>query len=219
MKNKWLLALTLLLVFSMTQAVRPVQAQISEKKESVCLSPKMVKLKGDMDKVWIDHTIWTRNYIVSAISASPDQGDVLNRLLRNQQDIGNVFKPYYGEAAGNKLADLLTEHIQIAGKIVAAAKAGNQTDVKNLQTEWHKNADDIARFLSTLNPNWPFKTVQDMLYTHLQLVTDIVLDSLKGNWEASILATDKNETHMIHLADTLTTGIIQQFPEKFQGNQ
>lgn len=215
MKKKWLLALTLVLAFSWTQAAGSVQAEVGGKKDAVCLSPQMVQLKGDMEKVWIDHTIWTRSYIVSAISNIPDQKNVLNRLLRNQQDIGNVFKPYYGEAAGNKLADLLKEHIQIAGKIVAAAKAGNQAEVKKLQGEWHKNADDIATFLSALNPNWPFKTVQDMLYTHLQFITEIVQATLKGDWEASIAATDKNEVHMIHFADILTMGIVKQFPEKF----
>lgn len=216
-KNKGLLALllTLALVFSMTTAVISVQAKVGEEKESACLSPKMVQLKGDMQKVWIDHTIWTRSYIVSAISNRQDQKDVLDRLLRNQQDIGDVIKPYYGEAAGNKLADVLREHILIAGKIVAAAKAGNQADVKKLEEDWHRNADDIAKFLSTANPNWQFKAMQDMLYTHLQLITEIVLDCLKGDWKADIAATDKNEIHMIHFANILTEGIVKQFPGKF----
>ncbi|WP_209446906.1 glycosyltransferase [Paenibacillus jamilae] len=216
MKNKWLLALslTLALVFSMTPVV-VAQAKAGEEKGSTCLSPKMVQLKGDMQKVWIDHTIWTRSYIVSAISNRLDQKDVLDRLLRNQQDIGNVIKPYYGDAAGNKLADLLREHILIAGKIVAAVKAGNQADMKKLDADWHTNADDIAKFLSEANPNWQFKTLQDMLYTHLQLITEIVLNCLKGDWKADIAATDKNEIHMIHLADILTEGIVKQFPGKF----
>ncbi|EGL17302.1 hypothetical protein HMPREF9413_1323 [Paenibacillus sp. HGF7] len=216
-RNKCLVAilLTLALVFSMTPAAGSVQAKAEDKADSVCLSSKMVQLKVDMQKVWIDHTIWTRSYIVSAISNRPDQKDVLDRLLRNQQDIGNVIKPYYGEAAGNKLADLLREHILIAGKIVAAAKAGNQADVKKLEADWHRNADDIAKFLSAANPNWPFKTLQDMLYTHLQLITEIVLACLNGDWKADIAATDKNEIHMIHLADILTEGIVKQFPGKF----
>ncbi|OXM83016.1 glycosyltransferase [Paenibacillus rigui] len=215
-KNKGLLALllNLTLIFSMMPVVS-VQAKVNEEKGSVCLSPKMVQLKTDMQKAWIDHTIWTRSYIVSAISNRPDQKDVLDRLLQNQQDIGNAIKPYYGEAVGNKLADLLREHILIAGKIVAAAKAGNQTDVKKLEADWHRNADDIAKFLSSANPNWQFKTLQDMLYTHLQLITEIVLDCLRGDWKADIAATDKNEIHMIHLADILTDGIVKQFPEKF----
>ncbi|MDP4098808.1 glycosyltransferase [Paenibacillus sp. P96] len=216
MKNKWLpaLLLTLALVVSMTPAVS-VQAKAGAEKDLTCLSPKMVQLKGDMRKAWIDHTIWTRSYIVSAIANLPDQKDVLDRLLRNQQDIGNVIKPYYGEAAGNKLADLLREHILIAGKIVAAAKAGSKVDVKKLEADWHKNADDIAKFLSTANPNWQFTMLQDMLYTHLQLITELVLNCLKGDWKADIAATDKNEIHMIHLADILTEGIVKQFPGKF----
>jgi len=216
MKAKWLLALplALTLVFSLTSPV--ISASAHEKKQAaICLSPKMVQLKGEMQRVWIDHTIWTRSYIVSAISNRPDQKDVLDRLLRNQQDIGNVIKPYYGEAAGNKLAELLTEHILIAGKIVEAAKTGNQADVQRLETDWHRNADDISKFLSGANPYWQFKAVQDMLYTHLQLITEIVLSCLKGDWKADIAATDKNETHMIHFADFLTEGIVKQFPAKF----
>lgn len=217
MKNKGMLALLLTsaLVFSVMQAGVSVQAREGKETNAVCLSPKMVQLQTDMQKVWIDHTIWTRSYIVSVMSNRPDQKDVLDRLLQNQQDIGNVIKPYYGEAAGNKLADLLKEHILIAGKIVAAAKAGKQADVKKLEADWHRNADDISKFLSAANPNWPFQTLQEMLYAHLQLITEIVLDCLKGEWKADIAATDKNEIHMIHLADILTEGIVKQFPEKF----
>ncbi|RUT35910.1 glycosyltransferase [Paenibacillus zeisoli] len=217
MKNKWslVLPLSLALLTSSSPALVSGQAETAQERSSTCLSPHMVKLKTDMQKAWIDHTIWTRSYIVSAISNRPDQQDVLNRLLQNQQDIGNLIKPYYGEAAGNKLANLLREHIQIAAKIVAAAKAGNQSDVKKLDADWHRNADDIAKFLSTANPNWQFKELQEMLYTHLQLITEIVLDCLKGDWKADIAATDKNEIHMIHLADILTEGIVKQFPSKF----
>lgn len=214
-KNKWMLALllTLALVCTMMPAV---SAQATGgKKDSTCLSPKMVQLKGDMQKLWINHTIWTRSYIVSALSNLYDEKDVLDRLLQNQQDIGNAIKPYYGEAAGNKLAGLLREHILIAGKIVAAAKAGNQAEVKKLEKDWHANADDIAEFLSAANPNWQFKVLQEMLYTHLQLITEIVLDRIRGDWKGDIAATDKNEIHMIHFADILTEGIVKQFPEKF----
>lgn len=213
-----MLALVFVLALSMgmTGGIGSAQAKAGKQKDASCLSPKMVQLKADMQKALIDHTVWTRSYIVSALANLPDQQDVLDRLLRNQQDIGNLIKPYYGEAAGNKLADLLREHIQIAGKIVAAAKAGNQADVTKLEADWHRNADDIAKFLSAANPNWPFKTVQEMFYTHLQYITEIVQDRIKGDWKADIAATDKNEIHMIRLADILTEGIVKQFPEKFK---
>lgn len=212
MKNKWLLTLLMTLAFSVS--LMPTAAAV-ERKDSACLSPQMVQLKTDMQKVWINHTIWTRIYIVSAIANLPDQQDVLERLLQNQQDIGNVIKPYYGEAVGNKLAELLRKHIVIAGEIVEAAKANNQAEVAKLEADWRRNADEMAKFLSEANPNLSFATMQEMLYTHLQLITEIVVDRLKGDWKADIAATDKNEVHMIRLADLLTEGIVKQFPEKF----
>jgi hypothetical protein len=98
-----------------------------------CISQSAVQLKGDLRKFWIDHAVWTRNYIVSAIAGLEDQEKVLNRLLKNQEDIGNAIKSYYGEAAGNKLTELLREHILIAGKIVDAAKSGDQGKCEKIQ--------------------------------------------------------------------------------------
>lgn len=53
------------------------------------------------------------------------------------------------------------------------------------------------------------------MYTHLRLITDIVMACLKGDWKADIAATDQNESHMIGFADFLTEGIVKQFPDKF----
>lgn len=98
--------------------------------------------------------------------------------------------------------------------IVAAAKAGDMAGVKKLDGDWRRNADDIAKMLSAANPYLPFETLQNMLYKHLDFMEEIVIACLKGDWKADIAATDKNENHMIHLADILT-GIVKQFPEKF----
>jgi hypothetical protein len=59
-------------------------------------------------------------YIVSALADLEDAGPVAERLLRNQDDIGNAIKPYYGDDAGRKLAALLRDHILIAAGIVKA---------------------------------------------------------------------------------------------------
>jgi GTP cyclohydrolase I len=41
---------------------------------------------------------------VSALSNLPDAQVTAERLLRNQDDIGNAIKPFYGEEAGNRLS-------------------------------------------------------------------------------------------------------------------
>src|SRR6266513_5771003 len=81
-------------------------------------------LRDSMDKLWEDHVTWTRLYIVSAAATLPDKDSTAQRLLQNQTDIGNAVKPFYGDAAGDKLTALLKDHILIAVDIIDAAKKG-----------------------------------------------------------------------------------------------
>jgi hypothetical protein len=75
----------------------------------------------------VDHTGWTRNYIISFIAELPDTNLVAERLLKNQEDIGNAIKPFYGTQAANELTSLLKAHITGAVDLLKAAKAGNTT--------------------------------------------------------------------------------------------
>ena len=53
-----------------------------------------------MRQLWEDHITWTRLVIVSAATlpdALPDLDPTVQRLLRNQDDIGDAIKPFYGD--------------------------------------------------------------------------------------------------------------------------
>lgn len=193
-----------------------VGAEVRTPAKQTCVNASVINLKYPMQKLWIEHAWWTRSLIVSKLAGLNDQNDVLTRLLKNQEDIGNIIKPYYGSEAGNKLTGLLKEHILTAGKIIDAAKKGDQKNVDQFNKEWYKNADEIVAFLTTANPNWSKKELTQMFYTHLQLTTDEVVDRLKGNWAEDIQRADTNETHLIHMGDLLTEGIVKQFPKRFK---
>lgn len=182
-----------------------------------CISQSEVQFENTFRRLWIDHVLWTSNYITSATTAgTEDQKQVLTRLLKNQEDIGNAIKPVYGEKAGNKLKDLLKEHIVIAGKIVDAAKVGNEASVKQLNKEWYRNADDIAAFLSGANPSLKLDDLKNLLYMHLRFVTDDLSASLAKDWNARIVSIDEGITHIILMADTISAEVVKQFPDQFK---
>jgi hypothetical protein len=174
------------------------------------------KLRADMRKLWEDHITYTGLYAIAAIDGGLDANTIAGRLLHNQDEIGNAIKPYYGDAAGDKLGSLLRDHILLAAEVVKDAKAGDSAAQDAANKKWYQNADDIAAFLSSANPNWPQKTLQDMLHTHLQGVTDQVVALLKHDTAALSAAYDKNAQHMMMMADALTSGIVKQFPDKFR---
>lgn len=172
-------------------------------------------LYQDMRKLWTDHVIWTREYVIASLDDRPEAPKVAERLLRNQEEIGAAIVPYYGQAAGDKLSALLKEHILVAVDLLDAARTDNQTKLADADARWRKNADDLATFLSSANPNWKTKDIVDMLNNHLNLTTQEAVAHKNKNYAEDIRLFDEIHNQILTMSDEISAGIIKQYPEKF----
>ena len=169
-----------------------------------------------MRELWEDHIVWTRMVIVSVVDELPDTSQAVDRLLANQDEIGDAIKPFYGEAAGDALSALLREHIAGAADLLAAAKAGDQTAVDAALEAWYANGDEIAAFLAAANPqSWPLEEMKVMMRDHLDLTLAEALARLEGRYADDIDAYDAIHAQILHMADMLSDGIVAQFPGRF----
>jgi hypothetical protein len=176
----------------------------------------MLAFQDQMRKLWEDHILWTRQFIVSVAHSLPDAGPTAQRLFANQADIGNAFRRFYGNAVADQLTQLLTEHIQIAAQILTAAKAGDQAGVATASAAWTANADQIAALWARINPrSWPLDQMQEHMHSHLALTLDEAVKRLTGDFAGDIAAYDQVHAAILDMADMLSFGIIRQFPQKF----
>jgi hypothetical protein len=174
-------------------------------------------LHDAMRKLWEDHVTWTRLAIVSFAAGLPDLPAAQARLLRNQVDIGDAIKPYYGAGAGNRLTGLLKEHITGAVTLLRAAKSGDQARIAAAGTAWYANGDDVADFLSAANPrHWPRTAMRAMMKTHLDQTLKEAQDRLQGRYDADVRDYDAVHRHILEMSDALTAGIVDQFPKRFR---
>lgn len=177
---------------------------------------KAAELKIALRDLWADHVVWTRLYIISAAAGTPDVDAAAQRLLKNQEDIGNSIKPFYGEA-GDKLTSLLEDHILIAVDLLNAAKAGDGAAAEEAEKRWYDNAGDIATFLSEANPdNWPREETAEMLNEHLSLTKTEAVARLTGDYATDVETFDKIFDQSMAMADHLADGIVKQFPKQFK---
>jgi hypothetical protein len=183
---------------------------------SAALSGAQASFHDDMRKLWEDHVTWTRLAIVAFADGSAGFDATAARLMKNQDDIGDAIKPFYGDAAGDQLTALLKGHIGIAVDLLKAAEAGDDVAFQSANTEWYANADEIADFLAQANPRyWPQATMRAAMKAHLDQTLAEASHELTGNYAASVADYDEIHHHILDMADVLSNGILRTFPNHF----
>jgi len=177
-----------------------------------------VAFHDQMRKLWEDHITWTRLAIVGAVDELPDTALTVDRLLRNQDDIGAAIVPFYGEKAGHDLSVLLREHINTAVELILAAKSGDTSGFEDAKVRWYANGDQIADFLAAANPRfWPRDVMRDAMRMHLDQTLAEAAHRIAGDHAAEIADYEEVHAHILMMADLLSAGIMQQFPSHFNG--
>lgn len=183
--------------------------------ESRRITKAQIILMNIFRTLWEQHDVWTRAVITSIALDLPDTDLVTNRLLRNPSDFADTLRPYYGDKAASKFSDLLKSHLVIAAQLVKASKAGDSEAAEKAERDWYKNADEIAAFLSSINPYWSEESWRAMLHHHLELIKAEATDILTKNYSAGISVYDEIERQTLEMADIMSKGIIKQFPANF----
>lgn len=61
--------------------------------------------------------------IISLVFNLPDINEVLTRLLKNAEDMGNMIRRLYGDTVATTYSQLIQDHLLIAADLVKAAIA------------------------------------------------------------------------------------------------
>ncbi|MGM9635764.1 MAG: acetylglutamate kinase [Candidatus Avispirillum sp.] len=175
-----------------------------------CYTEEQICLMNRLRLLWEQHVYWTRFFIISTAADLGDLKAVTDRLLQNPKDFADLFAPFYGNRAAQRLEELLTEHLLIAADLVNAAKKGEAESIDEIRRKWYDNADEIACFLSGLNRYWDESEWQSMLYSHLEMTEEEAVLRLQGDYEADIKTFERIEAEALQMADYMFCGIVRQ---------
>jgi len=179
--------LSLLLITALAVQYPPSTPKAATKEAAV----SRLVFHDRMRELWSDHIVYTRQFIVSTASALPDTAEAAQRLLRNQDEIGDAIKPYYGDAAGTQLASLLRNHIQLAGKALVAAK-GTSTAMQPAENQYQSNQYGQSRMADTVragNDTSTIKSNSQYPNNTSARITDTTKSRKQGNPSANARVT------------------------------
>lgn len=173
-------------------------------------------------RLWIEHVFWTREVAMLIFSNHKMMADVSTEtLIQNQQNIAAwLAKALKDPSLQKPIYSVLKEHIEIAGSIIAALKAGRDADTQKGIAAWRVNGNQIAATLFAVSQKhslgWKLPELTAMMRLHLDLTVQQLLAlraALNANGgitdysQASLKAFVAGETHVVAMADALVAPI------------
>lgn len=166
-------------------------------------------MRDQFQLLWEQHVYWTRMVILGILFGLPDTEASINRLLRNPLGLAAIFKEFFKAPIVADFVKAFTGHLTIATELVKAVKAKDSTAAVDAERRWYENADQIANILASMNPFWSEQEWKYLLYNHLAMTKQEVIDIVSKDYVESINEFDRIELEGLKMADEMTNGIVK----------
>jgi len=177
---------------------------------------RVAEMKQTLRDLWVGHIFWVRHVVSNIATNDPEERDAAEKEVgANTKQIANTIMPFYGEAASEKFISLIDINYSAVREYSEATVAGNKRQQDAALARLASNADDIADFLSHLNPYLQKDIVRGLIAAHGAHHV-LQINQYKGKEYAHLGATwPMMRQHVYVIADTMTTALAKQFPSKF----
>jgi hypothetical protein len=178
---------------------------------------RVAEMKQDLRDLWLGHIFLIQHVVLFNAKSDPAARDAADKqVVANAKQIANTVTPFYGEARSEQLFTLLTGHYAAVKEYSEATVAWNTSQQDTALARLASNADDIAVFFNGVNPDHlPKDTVRGLIAAHVAHHV-LQINQYKKKEYAHLEETwPMMRQHVYVIADTLTTALAKQFPDKF----
>lgn len=188
----------------------------AEEKTAVLPSPeKVLRLKLALRDLYAGHIFWVRNVVFATLLGNNDWLKTSEEMAKsNARALGDAVSPFYGREAADQLFNLFAGHYGAVRAYLMAVKENKAKEKEKAVQDLLKNAEEIATFLSSANPNLPKDAVLSLLKTHgshhIAQIDDIKAKNFAHEaevWKAML-------NHIYTIADAIADALAKQFPDK-----
>jgi len=180
------------------------------------MSMKAADLQLAMRTLWEEHIFWVRNVVIATHYRDAKAAkDAEEQVVKNAREIGGAVAGFYGKEAGDKMFNLLAGHYGAVKEYMNASFKGDKKGAEMATEKASKNANEIATFLSSANPNLPKDTLVSLLTAHFGHHMNQINEVKARNWSNEAKNWDAMLKQVDVIADALSAALVKQFPAKF----
>ena len=162
-----------------------------------------------MREWWEDHVIWTRITIEQVITNSNFASESLDRLFRNQEDLGKNLGLLYCERNGQRYTAILRVHINYAVEVLTAILQGS-SDLDEAVNRALANAREFAEFWHAINPLTKTQTVYNHMVSHIATLEELMVALNDGDAAGAVSKFDVYSEATRDMVDYLVEKVGRQ---------
>jgi len=178
---------------------------------------RVAEVQKTLRDLWLGHIFLIQHVVLFNAKSDPVAREAADKqVLANAKQIASTFTPYYGEARTEKLFTLLAGHYAAVKEYSEATVVENKSQQDAALVRISSNADAIDEFFNGVNPHYlPKGTIRGLIEAHGAHHV-LQINQYKKKEYAQLEETwSIMRQHVYVIADTLTTALAKQFPDKF----
>jgi len=176
----------------------------------------VAEMKQAFRDLWVGHIFWVRHVVANHAANNQEVRDAAEKEVEaNAKQIAHTMTPFYGEAAAQKFLGLLDINYGAVRAYSEATVAGDTRRQHAALARLESNADEIADFLSHLNPYLQRDIIRGLIAAHSAHHVFQINQYNAKDYAPRGATWPMMRQHVYVIADTLTTALVKQFPSQF----
>jgi hypothetical protein len=172
------------------------------------LTYEQVNIITSFERLWAQIAVWTRAFFLSSLYNLPDQQEVAKRLYSLPMDFSSIMSSYYGTDSSKKFVNLLTVFLTCCVGLVEGMKKKDQELVDMSTVQWYQCADNIAKFLSSINVYWDENQWRNLLNQYMKMKIDEIVATMNGEYARQIELYQSMEDITFIIGSYMARGIL-----------
>jgi hypothetical protein len=167
-----------------------------------------ITIEKTLNKLFSDHVILLSSFSKAFLDDLPETEYIKKRLMQNPKDIGDFIGSLTNKNIGDKIANLLTDHIKGGGDALKALKIGDREKLEKAKIKIFDNSEKLAKEISQLNPNkLSFDKIHNEFNKHNQYELDLSKLHFNKEYQKEIDKFDNFNNHMLMFSTMLASGL------------
>jgi hypothetical protein len=172
-------------------------------------------MRKDLNIKLAEHVALTTEAMRVSYDEHESSTAAVDELDKNSHDLANIIGNFYGDEPKSTFLKLWQDHVTFLINYTISAKNGDKEGKDQALSDLEDYSQESAEFFAGLNGNLSVDSLKSLFTEHRDLMIASIDDYIDEKYPESLDKESKAYDQAGKIADTISDGIIKQFPSKF----